>query len=301
MTHDNKRSDAAAWQRVSRILDDLLEVEPGARAAALDHACRGDPDLRARVLALLEADQQAGRFLAGAQGESDGDLRGALIGRYRITREIGGGGMGRVFAAERADGAFEQTVAIKAVRPGIDTPDGRARFLRERQILARLEHPNIARLLDGGITPDGRLFFAMDYVDGAPITTFAADRRLDVDARLALMLGVCEGVRAAHRHLIVHRDLKPSNVFVTKDGAVKLLDFHQLGMFDEAAAELRRAVVIRRSLGSGNDEQLATSLTALANVLSENGDGSGAEAPAHEALDICRRLFGEIADRTAAA
>jgi eukaryotic-like serine/threonine-protein kinase len=222
---DDEPIDPAGWQRISRILDDLLEREPAARAAALDGACRGDAALRARVQALLDADERAGRFMETPADESPLDLCGVVLGRYRITREIGHGGMGRVFLAERADGEFDQTVAIKVVRRGIDTADGRARFLRERQILARLEHPTIARLLDGGITPDGRPFFAMEYVDGEPITTFAHERGFDVDARLALILDVCEGVREAHRHLVVHRDLKSSNVLVTKDGAVKLVDF----------------------------------------------------------------------------
>jgi eukaryotic-like serine/threonine-protein kinase len=226
--------DPAEWQRVSRILDDLLECEPAARAAALDEACRGDRALRARVQALLDADERAGRFMEGAPDDPAVDLCGVVFGRYRLTREIGHGGMGRVFLAERADGEFDQTVAIKVVRRGIDTAEGRARFLRERQILARLDHPNIARLLDGGITPDGRPFFAMQYVDGEPIVRFADERGLDIDARLALILDVCEGVRAAHRHLVVHRDLKSSNVLVTKDGAVRLLDFGVAKLLEEA-------------------------------------------------------------------
>jgi tetratricopeptide (TPR) repeat protein/predicted Ser/Thr protein kinase len=225
MTHDHQRIDAVEWPRVSRMLDGLLDLEPCARAAALDDACHGDAALRARVQALLDADERAGCFLEGVPDHAAVDLPGVVFGRYRTTREIGHGGMGRVFLAERADGAFDQTVAIKVVRREIDTVDGHARFLRERQILARLEHRNIARLLDGGISSDGRPFFAMEYVDGEPMMKFAADRRLGVDGRVALMLDVCEGVRAAHRHLIVHRDLKPSNVLVTSDGAVKLLDF----------------------------------------------------------------------------
>src|SRR5574338_585855 len=133
--------------------------------------------------------------------------------------------MGTVYVAERADGQFEQRVALKLVRRELDTDHARRRFLVERQILARLNHPNIARLVDGGILHDGRPWFAMELVDGMPFTRYCAERGLDVEQRLVLFLAVCEAVRYAHQNLIVHRDLKPSNMLVTAQGHVKLLDF----------------------------------------------------------------------------
>src|SRR5688572_7274602 len=147
------------------------------------------------------------------------------IGPWRVVREIGRGGMGQVFLAERADGQFEQQVAIKLLKRGMDSDAILARFLRERQILAALDHPNIARFLDGGVAGDGRPYFVMEYVDGAPITAFADAQRLTVDARLALLRTVCLAVEYAHRNLVVHRDLKPSNILITSDGRPKLLDF----------------------------------------------------------------------------
>jgi serine/threonine-protein kinase len=161
------------------------------------------------------------------------------IGPYRVVREIGRGGMGTVFLAERADGGFAQTVALKIMRLGVgtgvaDDEELVGRFLQERQILARLEHPNVARLIDGGFTPDGRPYFAMEYVEGEPITAYCDRLQLDIDARLELFEGVCDAVLYAHQHLIVHRDLKPSNTLVAASGRVKLLDFGIAKLLDEA-------------------------------------------------------------------
>ncbi|MEM1095796.1 MAG: serine/threonine-protein kinase [Bacteroidota bacterium] len=147
------------------------------------------------------------------------------LGAYAIREEIGRGGMGSVYLAERADGAYEQQVAIKLLRRGLDTDDMLRRFGTERQILASLSHPNIAQLLDGGALPDGRLYFVMEYIDGLPITTYCQHHQLSLDARLALFQTVCQAVHYAHQNLIVHRDLKPQNILVTADGTVKLLDF----------------------------------------------------------------------------
>jgi serine/threonine protein kinase/Flp pilus assembly protein TadD len=228
------------WSRVEAILDDLLELDPSARPAAIERAAGGDTRLRAQLESLLEADAGAEMFLETPAAEyaaglvraaADEDqavhreLPGDLVGPYRLIREIGHGGMGRVFLAERADGQFEQQVALKLVRTGPYGAEIVERFLRERQILARLQHPNIARLLDGGVTRDGRPFFAMEYVVGQPITTYCDAHRLDIDARLTLFAAVCDAVQYAHQNLVVHRDLKPSNTLVTAEGQVKLLDF----------------------------------------------------------------------------
>ena len=165
----------------------------------------------------------------GEQSEAgdDGvaDLSGEMIGVYRLIEPLGRGGMGEVYIAERADGRFEQKVAVKLVKRGEDTTEILRRFVRERRILARLEHPGIARLSDAGETTDGRPYFVMELVEGEPITSYCRNRRLSIDDRLRLLASCCDAVDAAHRGLVVHRDLKPSNVFVTSDGQVKLLDF----------------------------------------------------------------------------
>ncbi len=153
------------------------------------------------------------------------DLHGALIGPYRLVRELGQGGMGVVYLAERADGQFEQRVALKLIKRGMDSDDILRRFLGERQVLARLSHAHIARLLDGGITAEGQPYFAMEYVDGVPLYRYCAERSLGFEDRLRLFRDVCEAVQYAHRSLVVHRDLKPSNILVTSAGEIKLVDF----------------------------------------------------------------------------
>jgi serine/threonine-protein kinase len=226
------------WHQVSRLLDEALPLAPEERAAYLDAACAGDAALRAEVEQLLgygartdgfleePAANFAAPLLAEPDGEEDAPMpeRG-LIGPYRLVREIGRGGMGTIYLAER-EGEFKKLVALKLVRTGLrqDRLVVR-RFLEERQILASLDHPNIARLLDGGVTPEGLPWFAMEYVDGVPIDRYAQDRALPLEARLALFLHVCDAVQYAHRNLVVHRDLKPSNIMVCDDGRPILLDF----------------------------------------------------------------------------
>jgi serine/threonine-protein kinase len=153
------------------------------------------------------------------------DQRGIVLGRYRLINEIGRGGMGTVWMAERADGQFEQRVALKLIKRGMDTDEILARFLRERQILARLEHPNIARLLDGGVSDDGRPYFVMEHVAGQSLTAYCDEKRCSIEERLRLFVVVARAVAYAHRNLIVHRDIKPSNVLVGEGGDIKLLDF----------------------------------------------------------------------------
>lgn len=220
------------WTRVADLFADALELKPQDRAAFLAERLADRPGERAAVERLLLARDAADpgflesldpAYLEAVAQNATTDL--AAIGPWRIVREIGHGGMGRVFLAERADGQFEQQVAIKLLKRGMDSDAIVARFLRERQILAGLEHPNIARLLDGGLAPDGRPYFVMEYVDGEPITEFADVQRLSIGERIALFRTVCDAVAYAHRSLVVHRDIKPSNVLVTSDGRPKLLDF----------------------------------------------------------------------------
>jgi tetratricopeptide (TPR) repeat protein len=209
---------------------EALELSPAARISFLDRACGGDSLLRQEVESLLAHDrldaELAGVFqLAAAALIEDGSLVGQRIGAYRITSELGHGGMGAVYLAVRADDEFQKRVAIKVVKRGMDTYAMLERFRHERQILANLDHPYIARLMDGGSTADHRPFFVMEYVEGRPIDRFCRESRLSVEEICRLFLRVCEAVAYAHRSLVVHRDLKPSNIFVTTDGAPKLLDF----------------------------------------------------------------------------
>jgi serine/threonine-protein kinase len=227
--------DGARWRQITAIFERAVELAPAGRAALLEHACAGDAQLRREVEALLEADATGDTFdrhahdLRGAAAADwvdwNASFDGRLIGPWRVVRELGRGGMGVVFLVERADGQFEQLAALKLIKRGMDSEAVLSRFLRERQILARLEHRNIARLLDGGLIPDGRPYFVMEYVDGMPLPQYCAAHGSDLVERLRLFFGVCAAVQFAHRQLVVHSDLKPSNVLVGANGDVKLLDF----------------------------------------------------------------------------
>jgi Tol biopolymer transport system component len=222
-------------QRIADLFEAALERPADRRAAFLDEACAGAPALRREVESLLSAYERSEGFLERPDAAQIAALVVAgetaplptQIGPYRIVRELGHGGQGRVLLGERADGQFEQRVAIKVVRGewGGATAEAVARFLRERQILARLRHPAIATLFDGGVTPEGQPWFAMECVEGTSITAYATARGLGLAARLRLFAEVADAVAHAHRHQIVHRDLKPSNILVTGDGHVKLVDF----------------------------------------------------------------------------
>ena len=225
------------WSRLDALFDLALDLPIDRRSTLLDRV--GEPALRERVEQLLAADAAAGDFLndgaeawlrtgpmVPAHGTDEGALDvGARVGPYRVTEELGRGGMGIVYRAERADGEFVQFVAVKLVQRGAHGDDTTARFRRERQILARLDHPSIARLLDGGLHTDGRPYFAMELVEGEPITKYCDRQRLSIDERVRLFCRVCDAVQYAHGRLIVHRDLKPANIFVTTTGDLKLLDF----------------------------------------------------------------------------
>lgn len=222
-------------QRVIELFDQAIDLPPEQRDAWLRGQCADDAALRAEIDRLIRADARAEGFLErppeliarasalATEQACDGKAAADSIGAYRLVRSIGQGGMGEVWLAERSDGAFEQRVAIKKL--AYPTPGLLHRFRQERQILARLEHPNIARLIDGGVDATGAPYLAMEYVEGVPITDFVRERALDLKSCLRLVLQVCEAVQYAHQNLVVHRDLKPSNVFVTADGSVKLLDF----------------------------------------------------------------------------
>jgi len=216
------------WQRVKAVAADALDLDAAARLAYVDRACANDTILRAEVLSLLaSADAAAGLFETPGGNAASASLyaHGGRIGAYRIVRELGSGGMGSVYLAERDDGEFRQRVAIKIVRGGFANSFLLERFREERRILASLEHPNVARLLDGGTTDTGLPYVVMEFVEGEPIDRFCDDRRLSLAGRLALFRQVCAAVQYAHDHLVIHRDIKAPNILVTSDGIPKLLDF----------------------------------------------------------------------------
>jgi serine/threonine-protein kinase len=232
--------DPERWRRLSEILDVALDLPTRERDVYLEQACGDDGALRRQVEELLAAEAAADGFLetpaaeravplvaemAAHREETEGPAAGRLVGSYRLLGELGEGGMGTVHLAERADGQFEHRVAIKLLRHGVESHEARRRFLQERQILARLTHPAIARLLDGGVTELGVPFFVMELVEGKPVTAYCEEKRLGIDQRLRLFVEICDAVQYAHRNLVVHRDLKPSNVLVDRAGCVKLLDF----------------------------------------------------------------------------
>jgi tetratricopeptide (TPR) repeat protein/tRNA A-37 threonylcarbamoyl transferase component Bud32 len=225
------------WHRVERVLDLALARDPSDWSTVLASACDNDQALRDEVEDLLSRLSTAQSFLetppkataaaliAQARQLEGATHEGRRIGAYRTLRQIGHGGMSRVFLAERADGEFTQQVALKLLRPGLDSEIDQHRFRAERQILASLNHPNIARLLDGGLTDEGQPYLVLELVDGEPIDRYCSERGLRLRSRLELFLSIADAVQYAHRRLIVHRDVKPSNVLVTNDGTVKLLDF----------------------------------------------------------------------------
>lgn len=223
------RETAMRWARVKELFHRALEIESEHRDEFLARACTDDAALHSEVRSLLSAYDDAGDFLEepAFHPNSPGGVapEGRMVGPYRLVRELGRGGMGVVYLAYRDDGEFQQQVAVKLVKRGMDTDSILRRFRSERQILAGLDHPNIARLLDGGTTADGLPYFVMEYIDGAPIDRYCASRELTERERLVLFRDVCAAVHFAHQRLVVHRDLKPANVLVTAEGVPKLLDF----------------------------------------------------------------------------
>jgi len=219
----------ARWGEVKTILASVLEAAPGERIAAIERLCGGDCELRGSVESLLALEEKAGELFDSAAAPGGAWQAEAAtpeaIGPYRVVREIGRGGMGVVYLAERADGQFRKLAAVKLITASHPDVQTGLRFQRERQILAQLEHPGIARLLDGGATAGGQPYFIMEYVDGLPLLEYCRRGALTVSSRLRLFLQVAEAVGYAHRRLIVHRDLKPGNILVTGEGQAKLLDF----------------------------------------------------------------------------
>lgn len=256
-----------------------LERPADERNAYLAQACGADAALRAEVESLLAAHERAGAFLREPalptprpafapedderRTEADAPLAESWIGRrigaYRITGVLGSGGMGTVLLGERADAQFDKRVAVKVIRAGMATEDVLRRFRQERQLLARLEHPNIARLIDGGATDDGQPYLVMDYVNGVTLSAWLDQKRLALDDRLRLFCKICLPVQYAHQHLVVHRDLKPANILITADGEPRLLDFgvaRMLGDPETDALEVTAPALRRLTPRYASPEQL---------------------------------------------
>jgi len=250
-------TDPARWQRVKDLLARALEMPPDERTRFLEQACGADRSLRAEVESLLAFSQDAEErlhslpqdWIADAVRAPGRNWVGRRLGAWCIVARIGGGGMGEVYRAERVDGQFAQEVAIKVMRDGFNPEGLAARFKAERQILASLDHPNLAKVLDGGITEDGEPYFVMELVDGEPIDAYVARRQLSIDERVRLFRSVCQVVHYAHQKRVVHRDLKADNILVRHDGVVKLVDFGIAKRIDPGAADaVTRTATAQRAM-----------------------------------------------------
>jgi len=253
----NTTTDPARWQLVKDLLAQALELAPEERDRFLDGACAGDRGLRTEIESLLAFSQDAEArlhslpqdWIADATLAPGRNWIGRRLGAWCIVARIGGGGMGEVYRAERVDGQFAQEVAIKVMRDGFNPEGLAARFKAERQILASLDHPNLAKVLDGGITEDGEPYFVMELVDGEPIDAYVARRQLSIEERVRLFRSVCQVVHYAHQKRVVHRDLKADNILVRHDGVVKLVDFGIAKRIDPGAADpVTRTATAQRAM-----------------------------------------------------
>ena len=303
-------------EHLETLFAELCDCDAPAREARLAELARHDPALHAELESLLAAAGQAGNFLE-VVAPQPADLPDRRIGPYRLVRELGHGGMGAVYLAERDDGHYRQRVAVKLIRPGASTPGLVQRFHAERQILADLRHPHIAALLDGGSREDGQPYLVLEYVPGVPIDDYCRDRSLSVDRRLALFIRVCEAVQHAHEQGVIHRDLKPGNILVTATGEPRLLDFGVAKLLGPGpAAALTGTVPAPMTPAFAAPEQLhgetitpATDVYALGLILFELLTGrsphdsplarldpaAGVPRPSHAvAPSLRRRLRGDL-------
>jgi len=249
------------WRRVESLFHQAVDLDPDARARFLDAECGDDAELRAEVERLVTDDDGADPVLDGGgavpAAAAEDPLVGKTIGNYRLTGILGAGGMGVVYAGERADGLFEQDVAVKVVRAALGGPELLRRFEEERRALAALNHPNIARMYDGGTSEDGSPYLVMERIRGVPIDRWCDEGRLSVDARLRLFAKVARAVHFAHTNLVVHRDLKPSNVLVDDSGAAKLLDFGIARLLDRDGSDASQPATQVMTPEYASPEQLA--------------------------------------------
>ena len=304
------------WGRLSPLLDELLDLPDDERDARLAALHAQDPSLVDAVTSMLLhlPAIERGEFMSAAALPKPSGLDGQAIGPYTLVREIGHGGMGTVWLARRTDGRYEGEVAIKFLRSGLFGHGDAARFEREGTILARLTHPNIARLLDAGVMADGaQPYLVLEYIDGEPIDQYCQRMALSVPARLALMLDVLAAVAQAHNRLVLHRDLKPSNILVTKAGEVKLLDFGIAKLLDDAGAGAQTALTAHAGNAftpefaapeqvQGGDVTTATDVYALGVLMylllgGEHPTAGGTNAP----LDRMRSVIEAVPKRLSEA
>lgn len=241
--------DRTRWNEIEDIFQRVCNANPADRDDLLDSLSRGNAGLRAEVDSLLRSRDQVGDFLESSVHDAvsgpDAHL-GSVVGAFRLEELIGTGGMGAVYRARRIDGVYEQEVAVKLIRDTLADPELVRRFGYERQVLATLRHPHIARLIDGGVTDDGRPYLAMEFVRGRPITKYCDENRLDLGQRLDLFDSVCAAVQHAHNSLIVHRDLKPAHILIDDDGQPRLLDFGIAAALDETGTRADVTVTQQR-------------------------------------------------------
>lgn len=262
--------NAAQWQQVQTLFIEIVDLEPDLRTERLGLVKTEYPLLYDELLSLLKADSEESYFFDGFAIEQVDlsdlvPLDGVQVGPFQIEKQIGSGGMGNVYLAHRTLGGFEQTVALKLIKYGMGTEPAISRFLDERNILARLQHPHIARLIDGGITEEDRPWFAMEYVEGETILSYCNRKNLPVEKRLKLFLDVIEAVQYAHKNLVVHRDLKPENIMVTSDyekPKIKLLDFGISQILEDSSTEHSTVKTMTRAYAS--PEQLNGESTSTA-------------------------------------
>jgi eukaryotic-like serine/threonine-protein kinase len=247
-------SKAQNWGNAMAAFDAWAELPEAQRGAWLDALASSEPGVHAKLVALIRADRDAEErsFLMG-HGAVDPlpvvSLEGQRLGPWLVERLIGSGGMGQVWLARRTDGLYDGRAAIKLMRLAVVDPGANERFAREGRLLGRLNHPNIARLLDAGVTPSGERYLVLEYVDGERIDRWCDEHRLTVAQRVELLIGVCKAVAHAHENLVVHRDLKPSNIFVTADGDVKLLDFGVAKLIEDGGQSADAGTDLTRAAG----------------------------------------------------
>lgn len=245
----------ARWRRIRELFDSVCDLGREEQRAFLSESCAHDAQLRREVEELLQSSEEAPTFFEAPPGGlqprfSDDELTfhwcGRRLGAYQLLEQIGSGGMGTVFLAERIDGQYDKHVAIKLIKSAVVTEEQIRRFRNERQVLAALDHPNITGLLDGGVTDAGVPYLVMEYVDGTPVNEFCEENRLSTVERLNLFHAICSAVHYAHQHLVVHRDLKPSNILVTPDGVPKLLDFGIAKVLDPDRSRAQTTIAAQR-------------------------------------------------------
>lgn len=275
--------DQQQWKRVNEIVDTALTLDGKEQTTFIRQECEGNSRLKTKVTNLLSSieDSEKEGFLEDTQAfpshlaidlseelkdDSSSSMVGETVDSYTILEVIGHGGMGSVFRAERADQAYEGDIALKIMRRGMDTPDNIARFKRERNILAKLDHPQIGRLLDGGVTESGLPYLVMEYVQGLPLHEYCDEHQLSITERLEIFESICNAVQQAHRSAIIHRDLKPSNILVTKDRNIKVLDFGIAKMLEQGTDSTFQTITGTRmlTLGYAAPEQIEQGIITTA-------------------------------------